>query len=203
MSDHPRSFWDQRYSEPGYAYGQEPNDFLREQAGRFPRGGKILCLAEGEGRNAVFLAGLGFEVTALDQSAVGLVKARALAGERGVALRTERMDLADWAPAPGSWDGIVAIWAHLPPPLRRQVHERASLALRPGGQFLLEAYTPRQLRFGTGGPRDPELLMEPAGLREEFPGLGIEILREVERDIVEGPYHQGRSASVQVLARKG
>lgn len=148
----PASFRSSRYSEPGFAYGTQPSDFLRDQAGLLPVG-DALCLAEGEGRNAVHLASLGHSVTAQDISPVGLAKAAELASERSVALRTLCCDLADFDPAPESVDLVVAIWMHLPPELRAQVHGKAVACLRPGGHLILEAYTPRQLAFGTGGPR--------------------------------------------------
>jgi Methyltransferase domain len=161
-----------------------------------------LCLAEGEGRNAVHLATLGHRVTALDQSEVGLAKARRLAAARGVEIGTIVSDLADYSIAAGSWAGIVATFAHLPPVLRRRIHRAVVTGLQPGGVFVLEAYTPAQLALGTGGPKSPELLMTLAALREELSGLQFLIAREVERDVIEGACHTGRGAVVQILARR-
>lgn len=195
-------FWDARYgAADGYVFGTEPNDFLRTVAERIPAG-PVLCLAEGEGRNAVFLATRGHAVTATDLSATGLAKARALAATRGVPLVTAVADLADYGITPGAWSGIVAIFMHLPPALRRDVLARAAVGLRPGGVFIMEAYTPAQLAFGTGGPKDPALLPTLAQLRAELPGLEFEIGRELEREVHEGGGHTGRSAVVQVLARR-
>ena len=193
--------WDARYSEPGYAYGTAPNDFLREMAGRIPPG-PVLCLAEGEGRNAVFLAEQGHAVTAVDASSVGLAKAATLARARAVGLETVHADLADFAIKEGAWAGIVTVFAHLPPALRARLHAAVVKGLRPGGAYLLEAYTPRQLAFGTGGPPDVSLLMTADALRQELAGLELEICREVERDVVEGRFHSGRAAVVQVLGRR-
>ena len=193
--------WDERYAEPGYAYGTEPNDFLREVAGRIPPG-PVLCLGEGEGRNAVFLAGLGFAVTALDASRVGLAKAEALARARGVRVATVHADVAELVIAPAAWSGIVALWLHLPPAVRAPLHRACVTGLAPGGAFVLEAYTPRQLALATGGPREEERLMTLAALREELAGLDLEIGREREREIREGRYHAGRGAVVQVLGRR-
>lgn len=194
--------WDERYSAAFESYGTEPNDFVREVGPQIPPG-PVLCLAEGEGRNAVFLAGLGYEVTAMDQSPVGLSNARRLADERGVALETVVADLADFDLGSERWAGIVSVWAHLPSELRRTVHAACVRALRPQGAMLLEAYTPRQLeRPGVGGPPVEDLLMTELGLREELAGLDFEICREVDRDISEGAYHQGPSSTVQVLAFK-
>ncbi|MFH1569986.1 MAG: class I SAM-dependent methyltransferase [Gemmatimonadota bacterium] len=193
--------WDERFGRPGYAYGTAPNDFLVEVAHRVPVG-PVLCLGEGEGRNATYLAGRGARVTAVDQSPVGLAKARQLAAERGVSITTVCADLADFAIAPAAWDGVVSIFCHLPPALRAAVHARAVAGLRPGGVLVLEAYTPKQLEFGTGGPPVLELLMTEAALRRELAGLRFERLVEVERDVVEGRAHTGRAAVVQVLGVK-
>jgi hypothetical protein len=159
-------------------------------------------LAEGEGRNAVYLASLGHSVTAVDQSVQGLAKARKLAAARGVSVNTINVDLAAFSITPGSWSGVVATFAHLPPSLRREVHRQVVAGLRPGGLYLMEAYTPAQLGFDTGGPKDPALLMTLAALREELAGLELLIGREVEREVLEGSFHSGRAAVVQVLARR-
>ncbi|MBA4136845.1 MAG: SAM-dependent methyltransferase [Opitutus sp.] len=194
-------FWDHRYATPDFVFGTEPNDFLRSVADRIPAG-PVLCLAEGEGRNAVFLAQRGHVVTATDLSATGLAKARALAAQRGVSLATTVADLSTFVITPGTWSGIVAIFMHLPPVLRRDVLTRAAAGLRPGGVFVLECYMPAQLAFGTGGPKDVELLPTLAELRAELAGLEFIVGRELERDVHEGGGHTGRSAVVQVLARR-
>lgn len=193
--------WDQRYAVDDYVYGKKPNDFLAEVSGGLAPG-KVLCLAEGEGRNAVFLAGMGHAVTAVDDSAVGLEKARKLAAERGVEIAVRVADLADFVIEPASWDAVVAIFCHLPPNVRRLVHRRVVDGLRPGGRFILEAYTPRQLQFKTGGPPTVELLMTLADLKEELAGLDFEIAEEIERDIHEGRFHFGRGAVARIVARK-
>lgn len=194
--------WDERYAGDGFFYGTEPNDFLKEQARWIAPAGQVLCLAEGEGRNATHLAGLGHTVTAVDQSAVGLEKASRLAASRGVALRTEQADLADWHLQPGAWDAVVSIWCHLPSVLRSRVHREVVAGLRPGGVFILEAYTPDQMRNGTGGPKDPDLMPTLAQLQAELAGLVFEIGIERERDVREGGGHTGHSSVVQVVARR-
>ncbi len=193
--------WDERYATTEYVYGTKPNDFVAAMADRIPAG-PVLCLAEGEGRNAVFLAQRGHAVTAVDASGTGLVKAQALAAAKGVTLTTHIADLAEYHITPCHWAGIIATWAHLPPPLRRQVHGQVVEGLAPGGVYLLEAYTPLQLKFGTGGPREISLLMTLAGLRAELAGLDLEVGRECERDVIEGTLHTGHSAVVQVCARR-
>jgi SAM-dependent methyltransferase len=189
-------FWDERYGGDDYVYGKEPNDFLKAEAHRIPKG-RVLCLAEGEGRNAVYLAGLGHDVTMVDQSAAGLGKARQLAKDKGVTIRTIRADLADFTPE-GTFSGIVAIFAHLPATLRTKAYGAAARALVPGGVFVLEAYTPAQLAHGTGGPKDVALLMTVDALRKDLDVLDLVIAREIERDVVEGAFHTGKAATVQI-----
>ena len=193
--------WNSRFAAPQYIYGETPNVFVAEMASRIPVG-PVLCLAEGEGRNAVHLATLGHRVTAVDQSEAGLVKVRRLAATRGVVIETVHADLLNFTIEPGVWAGIIATFAHLPPAIRYKVHAQTVRGLRPGGVFILEAYTPAQLAFDTGGPKSTELLMTLASLREELSGLEFMIGREIERDVIEGEGHTGRGAVVQVLARR-
>jgi SAM-dependent methyltransferase len=195
------AFWNNRYATPHFVYGEAPNAFVAEMASQIPAG-PVLCLAEGEGRNAVHLAMLGHRVTAVDQSEAGLAKARLLAASRGVEIETVQADLVGFAIEPGVWSGIVATFAHLPPAIRYKVHAQAVRGLRPGGMFILEAYTPAQLAFDTGGPKSSELLMTLAGLREELAGLEFLVGREIEREVIEGDGHTGRGAVVQILARR-
>jgi hypothetical protein len=193
--------WDNRYSRPEYTFGTEPNEFLREFASRIPMG-RVLMLAEGEGRNGVYLASLGYEVTGVDSSRVGLEKAQRLAADRGVKINTIVADLAEFVIEPNAWEGIVSIFCHLPSALRTKVHAQGVAGLRPGGCFLLESYTPRQLAFKTGGPSDPDMLPDLDHLRRELAGLRFDHALEIERDVHEGPSHSGRAAVVQVIAFK-
>jgi hypothetical protein len=193
--------WNDCFGSEGYIYGEAPNSFLAEVTPNIPNG-PVLCLAEGEGRNAVYLAFQGHHVTAVDQSEVGLTKAHRLAKARGVEVRTVIRDLQDYHITPGAWAGITAIFAHLPPVLRGKVHAEAALGLQPDGVLILEAYTPTQLARGTGGPKSPELLMTLNALGEELAGLDHLIAREFERDVLNGNGHTGRGAVVQILARR-
>lgn len=194
--------WDERYGREGFFYGSEPNEFLRAHTALLPPGGSVLCLAEGEGRNAVYLASLGFKVTGVDGSAVGIAKLRKLAGQKGVHVTGIVSDLAQFAIEPDTWDAIVSIWCHLPAPLRGQVYRASVAGLRSGGVFVLEAYHPRQLQFKTGGPPTAELMPTLAALREELAGLTLLEARETEREVQEGLAHHGHSAVVQVVGRK-
>ncbi len=197
----PAKFWNDRYADAELAYGEAPNDFLREQA-PLVGAGPVLCLAAGQGRNALFLAARGHAVTAVDRSDVGLQRAATLAEQAGLPLETVCADLAGYDLGQAAWGTVVSTFAHLPPELRRHVHAGVVHALQPGGHLILEAYHPRQLKFGTGGPKSEEMLMTLEALREELQGLEFVIAREGERMIREGRYHNGRSAVVQVLARK-
>ena len=138
--------WDEEYSVDEYVYGESPNDFLLEMTASLKKG-NVLCLAEGEGRNAVHLARHGFSATAVDSSTVGLNKAEKLAQKHGVTIETIHADLAEYTIEENSWDSIISISCHLPPDLRRKVHRSVVSGLKEGGIYLLEAYTPKQLEF--------------------------------------------------------
>ncbi len=194
--------WDAKYSGTDFLYGTDANDFLVAHAALLPRAGRILSLGEGEGRNAVYLAGLGHRVVALDQSAVGLAKAERLAASRGVRIETCVADLADYAVAPGPWAGIVSIWCHVPSVIRRRLLGEVVRALEPGGVFLLESYRAAQIGRGGGGPADPDLTPSLADLCADLAGLDIVHGLETERPVAEGVGHRGLSAVVQVVARR-
>ncbi|TKB25561.1 class I SAM-dependent methyltransferase [Desulfopila sp. IMCC35006] len=198
----PRSKWDERYSEAGYAYGTEPNDFLAASLKQLPPAGKVLCLGDGEGRNSVFLARQGYTVTAVDYSTLGLQKAQRLAADRGVTITTHVADLAEYQLLPDTYNAVISIFCHLPPPVRRQVHGQIPSSLKKNGVFLLEGYTPRQLNHGTGGPPVKELLLEIIDLKKELAQLQITHLLEVEREIHEGRLHTGLGAVAQLIAVK-
>ena len=199
--------WDTRYGKEAFVYGTAPNDFLVQCEPSMPRGGKVLCLAEGEGRNAVYLAECGHHVTAVDLSAVGVAKTLALAATRGVAVDARVGDLSEFVVEPASWDAIVSIWAHVPHALRAVLHAAAVTGLRPGGVFVFEAYHPRQLdlvRAGTsvGGPPTAGLLAEAATVTAELAGLNFITAIERDRAVNEGSGHAGVSAVTQVFGRK-
>lgn len=196
--------WDERYSTEDYAYGKTANTFLQAQVQQLQQvpNGKVLSLAEGEGRNAVFLAQQGFAVTAVDGSKVGLQKAQRLAEELGVTITCIQADLSEFDPGESQWDAIISIFCPMPPALRQVLFPRIRRGLKPGGKFLLEAYTPEQLSFGTGGGNDAETMLTRDILSQALAGYTFQHLAELERDVVEGQYHTGRAAVVQVLAQK-
>ncbi len=193
------SMWDERFAEEGFAYGDSPNEFLASVAHRIPPG-PVLCICEGQGRNAVYLASLGHDVTAHDGSAVGLRRASELAKARGVRLNTVCCDLAELDLGVHQWSAVVSIFAHAPSELRRKVHASLQAALRPGGVFVLEAYAPAQAARDTGGPKDRDLLMDADEIRAELVGLTVLSCRELIRPVVEGRYHTGDAVVTQVLA---
>jgi len=197
----PNAQWNLRYSDEEYFYGTTPNDFLRENAHLIPRG-SVLCVADGEGRNSVFLATTGRDVSSVDISDVGVAKTKKLASEKGVSVDAQVGDLADFDLGRNKWQGVISIFAHLPISLRQDLHRRVIDSLAPGGVVLLEAYTVDQIGRGTGGPQVPELLMGAESLSQEFSSLEIIHLKELERDVVEGSGHTGLAAVVQLIARK-
>ncbi|HAZ14715.1 MAG: hypothetical protein A2X86_12715 [Bdellovibrionales bacterium GWA2_49_15] len=194
--------WNERYQGAAFYYGQVPNDFIKEVAGTIAPHSKVLCLAEGEGRNAVYLAKLGHQVVAVDQSEIGLEKLQAFAETNQVQVKTILADLNNYHIEQNHWDAIVSIWCHLPSPLRKKVHAECVSGLKTNGLFILESYTPQQIILKTGGPDNPDLLMTAECVRLELLGLSFLLRQEIQREIHEGQGHDGMSAVVQVLAKK-
>jgi SAM-dependent methyltransferase len=194
-------FWDEKFSADHYIYGTDPNDFLAAQVGAIPKG-KVLCIGDGEGRNGVFLAMQGYQVTSVDSSRVGLAKAQKLAAENDVTLKTVLADLNDFDIGNAQWDGVVSIYCHLPEPLRQKVHGNVVRGLKPQGVLLLEAYTPKQLEYNMGGPPVVELMYTADILRSDLAGLEFEHLQELDREVIEGTHHYGMGAVVQLIGVK-
>ena len=192
--------WDERYSVDEYVYGTEPNSFLASNANLLE--GPVLSLAEGEGRNAVYLASLGLEVHGVDGSKVGLAKARALAATKGVKITTEVVDLSNYSPAHGVYRSIVYIFAHLPSAIRRNLYPLLERTLPTGGIILMEAYSEAQLKLETGGPKDLDMLMSAEKISRELPGFEPIVLREIDREVNEGTFHNGLASVVQFIGRK-
>lgn len=195
--------WDERFAADGFVFGREPNAFLRRSAAHIAPGGTVLAVADGEGRNGVWLARQGFRVHAVDGSAVALAKSAKLAAEHGVALRTECIDLTAWRWPQAAYDAVVAIFiqfataAEQPALFAGMAH-----ALKPGGVLLLEGYRPKQLEYGTGGPKQVENLYTRALLETAFAELQILELREYDAAIEEGAAHSGMSALIDLVARR-
>ncbi len=193
--------WDERYAETDFAYGTQPNGFLLEVLAEIPKG-RVLCLCEGEGRNAVYLAEQGYTVTAVDASSVGMAKAQRLATDRGVSIETIVSDLGDFVIPANTFDAVISIFCHIPKLLREKVHQQVVRGLKKNGVLVLEAYVPRQLEFATGGPPTAELMMDLQSLKLELQGLELLHAEEKVRDVVEGRYHTGQGAVVQIVAKK-
>jgi cyclopropane fatty-acyl-phospholipid synthase-like methyltransferase len=202
--DDARAAWDQRFAKAeGFLFGSEPNRFLAAEAHRLKPGQRVLCLADGEGRNGTFLAGRGQEVLSIDISPVALAKARALAAERGVVLEFEEANLADWTWPIEAFDAVVAIFIQFAGPgLRSRIFRNIEACLNPGGLLLIEGYRPEQLAYGTGGPPDAENMYTEALLREAFAGMEILSLRAYDAAIAEGTAHKGMSALIDMVAAK-
>lgn len=192
--------WNERYAVDEYVYGSEPNSFLAEHA--VILSGPVLSLAEGEGRNGVFLASLGLKVHGVDGSDVGLAKAQALARSKGVEIQTEVADLGVFEPEANYYGSVISIFAHLPSVIRQKLYPIVQRCLKPEGIIVLEAYSEAQLIRNTGGPKDLDMLMTKAKIEREFPNCDPILLRELEREVSEGTYHTGIASVVQFIGRK-
>ncbi|MHB1219235.1 MAG: SAM-dependent methyltransferase [Alphaproteobacteria bacterium] len=195
--------WDERFATDDFVFGREPNAFLRRAATHIAPGGSVLAVADGEGRNGVWLARQGFRVHAVDGSAVALAKSEKFAAEHGVTLRVERADLTLWCWPEAAYDAVVAIFIQF-----ATAEEQPALfagmarALKPGGVLLLEGYRPKQLEYGTGGPKQVENLYTRELLEAVFAALQILELREYDAVIEEGGAHSGMSALIDLVARR-
>ena len=192
--------WNERYGSDDFAYGTEPNSFLAENTHLLT--GPVLSLAEGEGRNAVFLASLGFDVLGVDGSAVGLAKAHKLADSKGVSIRTEVADLATYEPTANFYGSVISISAHLPSDVRRRLYPLVEQCLKRGGILLFEAYSKSQLSRNTGGPKDVDMLMTAEDIQKEFPNCQAILCHEIEREVVEGEFHTGLASVVRFIGKK-
>jgi 2-polyprenyl-3-methyl-5-hydroxy-6-metoxy-1,4-benzoquinol methylase len=197
------SVWNERYAGEDYHFGTEPNAFLVSQQNLFKPGMTCLAVADGEGRNGVWLAQQGLDVLSVDSSPVALEKAKKLSNQRGVAVKFEQADLLQWDWGEERFDVVVAIFIQfVTSPLREKIFASIKHSLRPGGVLLLQGYTPRQLEFKTGGPSQAENLYTVALLSEEFADMEILHLCEHDDIIREGSGHSGMSALIDMLARK-
>jgi SAM-dependent methyltransferase len=195
--------WNARFSDEDYHFGTAPNAFLASKRALFKPGMKALALADGEGRNGVFLAELGLDVLSVDFSPVGIEKARRLAAERGVSLRTECVDVFEWRWPEAAFDLVAAIFIQFAdPPRRRQLFASIRRATKPGGLLVLEGYHPNQVGRGTGGPPRADNLYTAQMLRDAFDDWEILELAEREAVLNEGRAHVGPSALVDLVARK-
>ena len=194
--------WDERYQTAEYIFGDQPCQWLIMNQHRLPKCGSAIALGDGEGRNGVFLAEVGLQVTSVDLSEVGLNKARDLASTRGVAIETIQADLEHYTMTPESQDLIVSIYCHLPETIRQVVHQRAELALKPGGLFILEAFHHSQLKYPSGGPKTTDLLYTLEALVGDFPSLQVLEALDGLCYLDEGSRHSGLGHIVRLVLQK-
>ncbi len=195
--------WDERYAKPGFLFGTEPARFLKEQEAYLTPGARALAVADGEGRNSVFMAQHELDVTAFDGSPVAVAKARQLAEERQVAVNFNVADIDHWDWKPEAYDLVAAIFIQFSPPKEREaVFAGLKQTLNPGGTLLLHGYRPEQLAYGTGGPPFAANMYTEALLREAFGDMEILRLEGYDREVQEGSGHSGMSALIDLVARK-
>ena len=199
----PAGTWNRRFSETGYLFGTEPNTWLHDHAGLWEAGERVLSVADGEGRNSVWLAQQGLTVDAFDISEVGVRKARDFARVTGVKVNFAVADIATLSWPESLYDGVVAIFIQFADPqLRARIFRGMVQALKPGGRVVLQGYTPMQLEYRTGGPPFASHMYTPQLLRDAFAGLEMIELKEYEAELAEGAGHKGRSALIGMVARK-
>ena len=195
--------WNRRFEGDGFLFGIEPNVWLKEHVGVWPPGGRILCVADGEGRNSVWLARKGFVVDAFDIAHVGVAKARRLAAASGVDVTYAVTDCDGYPWTETAYDGVAAIFIQFADPaLRQRLFQRMAASLKTGGSLILQGYTPKQLEYGTGGPPFLSHLYTADMLRAAFGELDIVELAEYEANVDEGSGHKGVSALIGMVARR-
>lgn len=201
-----KAFWDQRYSQEGYAYGETPNEYFKQAIDSLAPG-KILMPADGEGRNGVYAATLGWEVDAFDISTEGKRKAEALAGKQNVKINYLVGECSSMSYAKDTFDAIGLIYVHMPALMMSACHSQLIEYLIPGGTIIFEGYSKRHIDYqrtnpSAGGPRDVEMLFDIAQLKHDFPGLEFSHLDEVEIDLREGEFHIGKAMVIRFLGKK-
>lgn len=196
------SDWNVRYQTDDYVFGTEPNVFVVRVLDLLPKGGRALDLATGEGRNGIFLAAHGFEVEGVDVSCVGLAKAQKLAQEKGVRLKTRLDDLVTMTMQENHYAVISSVFCHFVEPIRTQVMQKIIRALQPGGMFVGVFYHPNQIAYGTGGPKNPDMLGTLEEMQTAAEGLEWLIAEHSTHELEEGNRHKGMSSVVYLLGRK-
>ena len=195
--------WNSRFDGDDYIFGTEPNEYLRRHASCWQAGSRVLCVADGEGRNSVWLAGKGLRVDAFDISEVGVGKARKLADAANVSVEFSVSDCDSWLWPTADYDGVAAIFVQFAdPPMRERLFANMIRSLRTGGVLILQGYTPKQLEYKTGGPPLLSHLYTAEMLRNAFGSMEIVELLEYEADLTEGSRHRGQSALIGLVARR-
>ena len=194
--------WNARFSSPDYVFGKVASQFVQRHEPSLPRGSKVLCIADGEGRNSVYLAQHGHRVDANDFAPNAIAKAKTLATDAGVAVTFEQVDLSTWVWPKHRYDAVFAVFFQFAlPSFRDSIFAGLKQVVVPGGRIFLHGYTPKQLEYKTGGPPDVERLYTEDLLRTSFADCEIEQLVSYEADLDEGPGHSGRSALIDMIAR--
>jgi ubiquinone/menaquinone biosynthesis C-methylase UbiE len=196
-----KQFWNDRYTESEFAYGKEPNQFLKEHIHLLPKG-KVLFVAEGEGRNAVFASKNGYQVAAFDYSDSGRKKAMVLASENNVVIDYEVSDVLQLSYEKNSFDAIVFIFAHFPSDIRKKAHEELLSLVKPNGKIVFEAFSKEQLKYTSGGPKESVMLFSEEEVRKEFVNVTFDFLKTQLVVLNEGPYHQGEGKVIRFIGTK-
>lgn len=196
-----KEFWNERYAQDTFVYGTEPNEFLRDNLKKM-EAAKIILPCDGEGRNAVFAALLGWQVNAFDFSSSAKAKANKLAKEMNVSPHYETADIHEKEYPENSANVVALIYAHFPEELRKLAHQKAIKWLKPGGKIILEAFNPDQINNNSGGPKNVEMLYTKEILKEDFKDLNIELLEITETHLTEGKYHEGKADIIRLIATK-
>jgi cyclopropane fatty-acyl-phospholipid synthase-like methyltransferase len=200
--DDAKAFWDKRFAAPEYIFGTQPNVFLAAQRQLFRPGMRVLEIGCGEGRNCVWLAELGCEVTGIDISPLALAKADRLATERSVKVQWLEADITNWTWAPKRFDAVVCIFIQFAAPEgRERIFSGMRQTLDHGGHVVMQGYTPRQLQYGSGGPRDLDHLYTRELLERTFADWDIVHLHEHDEMLAEGTKHVGMAALIDLIAR--
>ncbi len=195
------TFWDERFAGEGYRYGILPNPFVAAQAHRLPKGGKVLSVGDGEGRNGVWLAEQGFAVTSQDGSEVAQAKAKRMAEERGVPLDTAFSDLTTWDWPKNEFDGVVCVFLHFRPGRREAVHRNMFEALKPGGLIVMEVFHPDHLEL-PGGPPEREMLYSAETLRGDFADADLLLVEETRSFVPQDTFQKGEAVLTRMVARR-
>ncbi len=196
-----QNFWDERYSQPDYVYGKEPNAFYKPILDTLTPG-KLLLPGEGEGRNSVYAATQGWQVDALDSSMEGKKKAERLAAENNVKINYILTELKNYNYPQNYYDAVALIYIHMPPHIRKEIHGKMIEALKPGGVLILEGFSKEQLSFSSGGPKDRDMLFDIDEIGDDLKALSVELLKKELVDLHEGPGHNGKGMVIRFVGRK-
>ncbi len=196
-----KDFWDSRYAEPEFAYGTEPNEFFKSKIKKLEPG-NLLLLGEGEGRNAIFAARLGWNVTAVDYSEYAKAKAEKLAATADININYVVRNLSDYLPPKNYFDAVGLIYLHLPQDLRETVHAGCVESLKAGGRIILECFDKEQIKYNSGGPKNIDMLYSLEDVFTDFQNLEIELFEKATINLTEGKYHNGPAEVIRFAGVK-